>query len=105
VNAQMRTIVLVIRSMVRWIRGAIVGAVDWLRAGYSDAATPPGYCSLVALHGPRSITKHQVAQVLHDLSASTTAPTVTDIRAAIVKVTDRLPNPDQVSQVRRGLGP
>jgi hypothetical protein len=49
--------------------------------------------------------QHQVAQVLHHLSASTTAPTVTDIKAAILKVTDRLPNPDQVSQVRRGLGP
>jgi hypothetical protein len=91
--------------MVRWMRGAIVGAVDWLRAGYPDAATPPGYCSLVALHGPRSITKHQVAQVLQHLSASTTAPTATDIGAAVVKVTDRLPNPEQVSQVRSGLGP
>ncbi len=87
------------------MRGAIVGALDWLRAGYPDAATPPGYCSLVALNGPQSMTKHQVAQVLHHLSARTTAPTVTDIKVAIVKVTDRLPNPDQVAQVRRGLGP
>ena len=79
--------------MVLWMRGAFTGAVDWLRAGYPDVAPPPGYCSLVALYGPRSITKHQVAQVFHHLSASTTAPTATDIKTAIVKVTDRLPNP------------
>ena len=96
--------VVVIRAMVLWTRGAIAAAADWLRAGYPDAAAPPGHCSLVALYGPRSITKHQVAQVLHHLSVSTTTPTATDIQTAIVKVTDRLPNPDQVSQVRRGLG-
>jgi hypothetical protein len=99
----MRTIVAAIRSTIRWLRGALIEAVDWLRAGYPDAAPPPGYSSLAALNGPHSLTKPQVAQVVDHLTSRTGAPSTTDIKVAIVKVTDRLPNPDQVIQVRRIL--
>jgi Protein of unknown function (DUF3349) len=80
-------------------------AVDWMRADYPDAAPRTGHCALLALHGPPPLTRHQVSQVIDALEAPTGALTDTDIQTTIIRVTDRLPNPSQVAQVRRTQTP
>jgi hypothetical protein len=97
------TPVVAIRSTIRWLQGLVIEALHSLRAGYPHAAPPPGHSALVALTGPQSLTKHQVAQVVQRLTAHPDGPTTTDIKVAIVKVTDQLPNPNQVTQIRRSL--
>jgi hypothetical protein len=83
------------------MRSRLLNAVEWLRAGYPDAAPRTGYCPLIALHGPASLTPRQVSLVTNALGAHVGEPSGTDIEAAILKITDRLPHPGQVAQIRR----
>ena len=82
------------------MRRILLKALDWLRAGYPVGAPRTGHCALLALHGPPSLTRHQISQVIDALGATPDPPADTDIQTTIVKVTDRLPNPSQVAQVR-----
>jgi hypothetical protein len=65
-----------------------------------DAAPQTGHCALLALHGPQSLANHQTNQVLNQLAARPDTPTDIDIQTVIAKVTDKLPNPTQVAQIR-----
>jgi hypothetical protein len=83
------------------VRRTLHSAVEWLRAGYPDAAPRTGHCALIALHGPQSLSNHQINEVIDHLAAHPGTPTDIDIQTAITTVTDKLPNPSQVTQIRR----
>ncbi len=92
-----------IRQSAAAVHRTILRAVDWIRAGYPDAAPRTGHCALVALYGPQSLTGHEISRVIEALGATPDAATDTDVQTTIVKVTDRLPNPSQIAQVHRTL--
>jgi hypothetical protein len=75
--------------------------IDWLRAGYPDEAPRIGYSPLIALHGPTSLSRKQIRQVLDCLA--TGVYDKTDIEVAITAATGRLPTPPQLRQVVAAL--
>jgi hypothetical protein len=83
------------------LRGAVLKAVAWLRADYPADAPRTGYCPLIALQGPASLTTDQIARICDELAAHPGETTAVDIEAAILKITDRLPHPRQVAQIHR----
>jgi hypothetical protein len=71
--------------------------VDWLRGGYPDGAPHIGHSPLIALNGPMSLSQNQTQEVLNQLGPYPCDEA--DVKVAITKVTDRLPNPSQVQKV------
>jgi hypothetical protein len=78
--------------------------LGWLHEGYPEGVPPKDYFALLALL-KRSLTEEQVIEAAQSVlkKNSTDTVTVDEIRAAIEKVTEQEPNPEEVHQVASRL--
>ena len=75
--------------------------VSWLRAGYPDGVPQNDYLPLLALLS-RKLTADEVRTVALELVGRPVFDDF-DIGAAIMRITDELPSPDDVERVRDHL--
>jgi hypothetical protein len=54
-------------AALRRLGGRCRSVVEWVRAGYPEDAPQTGYCPVIALTGPMSLTRRQTQQVLDRL--------------------------------------
>jgi hypothetical protein len=83
------------------VNGFLTKIVTWLRAGYPDGVPENDYMPLLALLS-RRLTSDEVKTVAREVSHRPEFDNI-DIGAAIIKITDELPNPDDVERVRERL--
>jgi Protein of unknown function (DUF3349) len=78
--------------------------LGWLHQGYPEGVPPKDYFALLALL-KRSLTEDQVVHAAQAVLKKTESDTVTEaeIRAAIEKVTEQEPNPEEIHQVASRL--
>ncbi len=83
---------------------AFDNVLNWLRAGYPDGVPPKDYFPLLALL-KRSLTEERVIKAAQSILKANEADTVTEdeIRAAVAKVIDMEPNPEEIHQVAARL--
>ncbi len=87
----------------RRISGAVTSIIEWLRSGHPEEAPPTGYSPLLALHGPRALTRQQTRKILDELAG---APAdIIDIGVAITKATGKLPTQTQIRAIAAALSP
>ena len=75
--------------------------VGWLRAGYPDGVPHDDAIPLLALLS-RRLTSDEIRTVALEVSDRPDIDDI-DIGAAIIKVADELPNPDDIERVRERL--
>lgn len=77
--------------------------VAFIRAGYPQGVPPTDYIPLLALLR-RRLTDDEVTEVAIQLASSGELNVdIADIGAAITRVTDELPSPDDLDRVQRRL--
>jgi hypothetical protein len=78
--------------------------LGWLHKGYPEGVPQKDYFPLLALL-KRSLTEEQVIQAAQSVLRGTDSDTVTEaeICAAIEKVTEQEPNPEEIHQVASRL--
>lgn len=77
--------------------------VAFIRAGYPQGVPPTDYIPLLALLR-RRLTDDEVTEVAIQLATSGELNVdIADIGAAITRVTDELPSPDDLDRVQRRL--
>ncbi|MCV7159569.1 MULTISPECIES: DUF3349 domain-containing protein [Mycolicibacterium] len=81
------------------LRSALTAAIGWLRAGYAEQAPRTGHATLIALHGPASLTARQLSCAIAALGDGPSSSA--DIDVAITMATNRLPTPSQRCAVSR----
>jgi Protein of unknown function (DUF3349) len=75
--------------------------VTWLRAGYPDGVPENDYVPLLALLS-RRLTSDEIRLVAQEVSGRPDFDNI-DIGAAILRITDEMPNPDDIERVRERL--
>lgn len=79
---------------------ALAKLVEFLRAGYPEAAPPTGYAPLLALL-PRRLCDDEVCKIAADLTARGDVPTdPVDIGVAISRITHELPTAEDMDRVK-----
>ena len=78
--------------------------LHWLRAGYPEGVPPRDYFPLLALL-KRSLTEEQVVKAAQSVLKANESDTVTEaeIHAAVEKVIEKQPNPEEIHQVASRL--
>lgn len=78
--------------------------LGWLRAGYPQGVPPKDYFPLLALL-KRSLTEEQVVKAAQAVLKASDSDTVTEaeIHAAVEKVIETQPNPEEIHQVASRL--
>ncbi len=81
----------------------VARVVAFLRAGYPHGVPATNYVPLLALLR-RRLSDEEVVAVASELTAHGQLPVdAIDIRAAIIKMTDEMPSPDEVERVQQRL--
>ena len=82
----------------------LANIIGWLRAGYPEGVPERDYIPLLALLR-RRLSDDEVAAVADELNRSYGRPLIdrTDIQVRITKVTNELPNEEDVTRVRQHL--
>ena len=84
------------------LRTALTAAIEWLRAGYAEQAPRTGHSTLIALHGPVSLTTRQLSCAVAAIGDGPSS--AADIDVAITMATNRLPTPTQRCAVSQAWG-
>ena len=84
--------------------GKFESVLGWLHEGYPEGVPPKDYFPLLALL-KRSLTEEQVVEAAQKVLKKNDSDTVTEaeIHAAIAKVTEQEPNPEEIHQVASRL--
>lgn len=78
--------------------------IDWLKAGYPEGVPPKDYFPVLALL-KRSLAEEDVVKAAQSVLKSAEGETVTEdeIRAAVLAVNGKEPNPEEIHQVASRL--
>ncbi|MDP9168188.1 MAG: DUF3349 domain-containing protein [Actinomycetota bacterium] len=78
--------------------------IDWLNAGYPEGVPPKDYFPVLALL-KRSLAEEDVVKAAQSVLKSAEGETVTEdeIRAAVLNVNGKEPNPEEIHQVASRL--
>ncbi|QIG42124.1 DUF3349 domain-containing protein [Nocardioides anomalus] len=79
----------------------LAGILDWLREGYPAGVPPKDYIPLLALLR-RRLTEEEVREVAHEI-ATTEDGDAAEIGVQITKLTDALPDPEDITRVEQRL--
>ena len=79
----------------------LTGILDWLREGYPAGVPPKDYIPLLALLR-RRLTEDEVREVAHEI-ASAQQGDAAEIGVQISKLTDALPDPEDIARVEERL--
>jgi hypothetical protein len=79
----------------------LTGILDWLREGYPAGVPPKDYIPLLALLR-RRLTEEEVREVAHEIASSQDGDPA-EIGVQITKLTDALPDPDDIARVEQRL--
>src|SRR5690242_2919291 len=84
--------------------GVLDNVIGWLHRGYPEGVPPKDYFPLLALL-KRSLTEEQVVKAAQTVLRGNDSDTVSEdeIRAAVEKVIEKEPNPEEVHQVAARL--
>ncbi|OBA84708.1 hypothetical protein A5662_04920 [Mycobacteriaceae bacterium 1482268.1] len=85
-------------------QGVLDNVLGWLRKGYPEGVPPKDYFALLALL-KRSLTEEEVVQAAQSVLKQSDSDTVTEdeIRAAVHRVIEKEPNPEEIHQVAARL--
>ena len=90
--------------MTETTEGVLYNVLGWLRRGYPEGVPPKDYFPLLALL-KRSLTEEEVVRAAQTVLKTADSDTVTEdeIRAAVHKVIEKEPNPEEILQVASRL--
>ena len=90
--------------MTETTEGVLDNVLGWLRRGYPEGVPPKDYFPLLALL-KRSLTEDEVVKAAQAVLKNSATDSVTEdeIRAAVHKVIEKEPNPEEIHQVASRL--
>ncbi len=85
-------------------KSVLENVLGWLNQGYPDGVPPKDHFPLLALL-KRSLTEDEVIKAAQSILRSSNGDTVTEaeIQAAVQRVIDKEPNPEEIHQVASRL--
>ena len=85
------------------LNARLSGILDWLREGYPAGVPPKDYIPLLALLR-RRLTEDEVREIAADIAAAgEDVADAADIGVQITRITDAVPDPDDVARVEAHL--